>query len=364
MTVFLSLLLLFGAVEQKRAVPQFERLSKQAAVAREANRLDQAAGLYRQALKLNPSWAEGWWSLGTLLYDQDHYSEARDAFRHFLDSGQKDARALALLGLCEFQTKEYELSLGHLNQARRLGIPTDQIKQVVLYHAALLLTHFEQFESALQILLDLARQGNESPSVIEASGLAALRKPILPNELASDDRALVFRTGRAVLTGGERRAVEAQKLFEQLVADYPNTPNVHYLYASFLLLSSSDQALQEFNKELEIDPRHLPALVASALEYEKRGEPESGLKQAEQAVDVAPKSFAAHAALGKLLVATGKVDSGIQELETSVRLAPDSPQTRIALASAYAKAGRQADAAKQRQEFLNLKKRAEESGEK
>jgi hypothetical protein len=37
-------------------------------------------------------------------------------------------------------------------------------------------------------------------------------------------------------------------------------------------------------------------------------------------------------------------------------LAPASPQVRIALATAYAKAGRKDDAARERQEFLKLRK--------
>jgi predicted Zn-dependent protease len=55
------------------------------------------------------------------------------------------------------------------------------------------------------------------------------------------------------------------------------------------------------------------------------------------------------------LVESGDVAKGIKELELSKLQAPDSPQTRIALASAYAKAGRSEDAARERAEFLKLK---------
>ena len=64
--------------------PTFDRVSKAATEARTQNRIPGAIGLYRQAVKLRPSWAEGWWFLGELLYDQNQYPEARDALRRLI----------------------------------------------------------------------------------------------------------------------------------------------------------------------------------------------------------------------------------------------------------------------------------------
>ena len=355
---------LAGATEPKRVTPpsvQFDRLSKQADAAREQNKLDDAVKLYRQALKLKPAWKEGWWYLSTLLYDQDRYPEARDGFRRFTALDSKVGPGFALLGLCEFNTKEFPQALAHLNQGRRLGIPSDQMNTVVLYHVALLLIHFEQFESAGQILLEFALQGKASDAIIDAAGLAGLRKPLLPAEIPADDHAMITLAGRALEAAGARNAAEAQKLFEELVTSYSGKPNVHYLYGSFLLQSDPNTAVKEFQKELELQPNHVPALVAIAMEYVKEGDAAKGAEYAERSVKVDPASFAAHAALGKVLSETGPVERAIQELEAAERLAPDSPQVRIALASEYAKVGRSEDAAKERAEFLRLKQLAEKT---
>jgi len=358
--LFLALLL----ADTAKPSPAFDRIARQAASARDQNRLDDALGLYRQAVKLRPNWAEGWWFLGTILYDRDQYPEARDALRRFVPLDARDARGPALLGLCEYHTGEYDSSLRHLNAARRLGLRDNaSIETVVLYHAALLLTRFEQYESALSILMDFARRNNESPSVIEAAGLAALRKPLLPPELPESAGPLVFATGRAVFLTAQRKPAEARKAFEDLLAAYPAEPNLHYLYGSFLLVDDPSSGLGEFEKELAISPAHLPSLVVLALEYQKRGDPAKGRVYAQQAVEAAPNSFAARTALGKLLLDLDDAPGAIRELETALRLAPDSPQVRIALASAYAKAGRKDDAARQRAEFLKLKKIAEAAGE-
>src|SRR5215467_14324094 len=49
----------------------FEQLTDRAKAASERNQLDEAAHLYRRALAFRPRWAEGWWALGTIEYDQD-----------------------------------------------------------------------------------------------------------------------------------------------------------------------------------------------------------------------------------------------------------------------------------------------------
>src|SRR5207245_9829581 len=65
------------------AIP-FEEIARRAAEAREKDQIDEAIRWYRQGTQLRPRWDEGLWYLATLLYDQDHYADARDAFRRFL----------------------------------------------------------------------------------------------------------------------------------------------------------------------------------------------------------------------------------------------------------------------------------------
>ncbi len=101
--------------------PSFDQLAKKAAAAKEAGQLDDAIQYYGQALGLRPGWMEGHWALGTLLYDLDRYSEARDHFRRVVQAEPKNSLALAFKGLCELQLKNYERALGELQQARALG---------------------------------------------------------------------------------------------------------------------------------------------------------------------------------------------------------------------------------------------------
>src|SRR5215831_15543334 len=127
---------------------QFERTAKRAAQARDQNNVEDAVALYRAALKLKPSWLEGWWDLGTILYDADRYDEARPAFHRLTNLKPDGAPAWVMLGLCEFEVRDYEQSLQHLRRAQVGTGPGNnlELKSVAQYHLAILYTRFEQYE--------------------------------------------------------------------------------------------------------------------------------------------------------------------------------------------------------------------------
>jgi predicted Zn-dependent protease len=178
--------------------------------------------------------------------------------------------------------------------------------------------------------------------------------PFLPAEIPPDKRELVLMAGRGAFGMSAHHPAEAQKAFQDLVSRYPGTPNVHYAYGVFLLADQSDVALREFQRELEISPDHLAAMLQLAFEYIKLNDYQAALPYAEKAVKTSPNQFAAHNALGRVLVETGDLDRGVSELELGVKMAPDSPAMHFALAHAYSKAGRKQDAARERATFLKL----------
>jgi tetratricopeptide (TPR) repeat protein len=323
--------------------------------ARQANRLGEAYDHYVKALELRPTWAEGWWDIGAILYDGDRYAEARDAFRNLVALEPKRGPAWGMLGLCEFQTHEYERAVISMQRGRALGFGQSQeIESVVRYHTALLYIRFEQFEIAYDILSEFMQVGNDSPKVVEAFGLTLLRMPFLPAEIPTDKREQVLLAGRAGFFMAARRSDEARTAFDALLKRYPDAPNVHYAMGVFLMNQDADAALKEFKRELEISPAHYPAMVQMAFEYLKRGDYQTALPLAEKGVQLAPKMYAARNVLGRLLLETGQIERAVKELEEGVRLAPTSPEMHFALARAYTRAGRQADAARERELFKQL----------
>ena len=199
-----------------------------------------------------------------------------------------------------------------------------------------------------------AAQGDDNPRVIEAMGLATLRMPLLPSEAPPDRREMILMAGRASYMMATRNTAAAETAFQALAARYPERPNVHYAYGVFLLAEKPDKALEEFKKELEIQPGHPSALMQIAYEYLNRGDAKTALPWAQQAVAAAPKEFAAHKALGQALIDAGDIEGAIKELLVGIELAPESPGLHFQLARAYQRAGRMEDAQRERDEFTRL----------
>src|SRR3982751_6405980 len=145
--------------------------------------------------------------------------------------------------------------------------------------------------------------------------------------------------------------IDAEHDFEQLVRAYGGTPNVHYLYGLFLLRDRSGKALDQFHEELRISPNHAPAMIQIAQELLKQGQVDTAARWATGAVRLAPRNFLARRVLGQIRLEAGDTAGAISELETALKLESDSPSVHYTLARAYQRAGRTAEAERERATF-------------
>ena len=342
---------------QTQANPEteFARFVKLADEARQAERFDEAVSLYAQALKIKPKWPDGWWYVGAIFYQKDLYPQARDAFQNLVALEPERGPAWAMLGLCLFQTGEYERAALALQRGRSQGVSDNsELANVVRYHTALMYIRFEYFENAYDVLTEFVRTGQESGKVVEAFGLTMLRMPLLPKEIPAPQREKILIAGQAGYHMAARRLEQARAAFDTLLSQYPNEPNVHYGFGVYMLSQDADVAMKEFKRELEISPNHFPSMVQMAFEYLKRDQFDEALPLAEKSVQLAPKLYAARNVLGRVLLELGQVERSIKELEEGVKLAPSSPEMHFALARAYTRAGRKQEAAREREIFKQL----------
>jgi tetratricopeptide (TPR) repeat protein len=347
---------LFSILLGAQASLEFSTLALQADQARDAGRYADAASLYRRALTMRPNWAEGQWSLATVQYELQQYVPCRDQLRRLFAKNSPGSLPVAVLGLCEFGTKEYPLALRHLTMARQMGLPeTSDLTKAAVLTEALLWNKNGGFEQAMALYPLLMKLNPDSPRLVIGAGLTALRQAKFPDEVEPQSRELTIKLGRAILLAADRRAAEAKPLFEEVAAQYPGVNNVHYSFGAFLLGADAPRALAEFEKELTLQPNHVPALVSLTMEYLKSADPAKAKTYADRAVKIAPTNFAARASLGRVLNDLEDVPGAIRELEMAAKLAPDSPQVRFSLGAAYAKAGRTKEAAREREIFQKLK---------
>lgn len=342
----------------------FDQVVSEAEQARSAKRTQEAISLYKRALAMRPSWKEGWWALGSIYYTADDFKSCRNAYRRLTSLDPEGGPAWTMAGLCEVGLKNYPSALEALERGRDLGGGTREINDVARLQLAKLYIKSEQYEKALGIIASMIETGSTDPRLGPLAGLGVLRRAQFPEEVPASDRELVYLAGRAFWSAASKPVAETQHEFDLLLSKYPEAPGSHYFYGTFLLTGDTDHAIAEFQKELTVNPNHVPALAAIASEYLKRNDAENGLPYAKKAVELRPEAPGTHALLGRLLLLHGDTDRSLKELEAARQLAPEDPQIRFTLASVYTKLGRTADATRERQEFVRLQGSGANSGVK
>lgn len=352
--VVLVFLPLLSFASEPQTNSRFADLAARAKQASEENRLDDARQLYTKAVTIRPNWADGWWSLGTLEYDENHYAKAGRDFKQVIRLQPANGTAHAMLGLCQFELKEDAPALANLVEADKRGIVNnDELRRVALYHMGLLELRAFRFGDAFDTLHDLSNEGITSAELFTALGEAAL---LIHPQAAEDDnsQSVIRKVGEAEALAGQKQFDSADKIYTALISQNPEFPNLHFAYARMLLEAhSEDQAIEQFRAELKRDPGNVNSMLEIAsVEFQQ--DSEDGLKYAEKAARLAPGLPFAHYMLGMLRLDLGDAAGAIPELEIVRKDFPKQPKIYFVLGNAYARVGRKADAARARAEFVRL----------
>jgi tetratricopeptide (TPR) repeat protein len=347
----LAVFLTTNQVPQRPPQKTFEMIAKRADVERAGDRVNDAIELYTEGVRLRPSWSEGWWSLGSLLYDQDRFPEAQAAFKRFAAIAPRPGPAYAFLGLCEYETQDYDRALQHFRQWVRAGwAGTPELLDVAVFHFALLLTREGRFLEALYLLATEEGKMGSSPALVEAMGLASLRMKSLPQDYPPQRREMVWLAGEAALRASSypQDFARVDEYARRLLSRYDLEPNVHYFRGTLYGFEhKNSEAAVEFRRELEISTEHVPAMVEIARIDVSNNQLVEAMSLAKRAAEIEPKNPEARHVLGQVLFATRQFRESAEELEAAKQLAPDSAPIRIHLARVYNALGRKEEAEKE-----------------
>lgn len=360
MKAAIALLLSITSIAAGQASTQsFEDLTRSAQEAYNAQHDDDAARLYAEAVKLKPDFAQGWWAIGMIDYQHDRYPECRDALTRMVALDATAAPGFALLGLCEFRTRQYDLSFQHLKTAHML-VPVREAGGPLLdmanFHLVMLLTQQGAFELAQDVAIQVALKHRDNPDMMFAAGLACLRMSILPEEVPQNQRQVVAMAGKAYWDLITQPPEQTEADFKALVAAYPNFPNVHFFYATYLAAHHPEESVPEFLAELKVQPDSVPARVSLALRYITDGKTTEALKYAREAVALSPDSVGCQLALGEALKAGGDDQNALAAYQAAEKLDPESAKVRLYLVNAYRAVGRVDDMRREREEYDRIKK--------
>jgi tetratricopeptide (TPR) repeat protein len=338
-------------------------VSKKAAAARDSERLDEAVVLYRKALALRPSWAEGWWSLGTISYDRSEYSGAAKAFQKVVVLAPSNGTAFVMLGLSEFEMGRDDLALKHIQRGAALGLDKNpELHHVALYHEGVLLQRQGKFEGSKDVLQQLCREGVRSDEAAVALGMTLLRQRSgTPPVAGSAEASIVSRVGQAGCLSGQSKFDEARNQFGELVSQHSNYPGIHYAFGMVLIDASDPKAaVTQFKQEIENNPTDVMSRlqIASAM---YKIDSAAGIRYAEEAVKLASQEPFAHYLLGLSRLDVDQYQEAIPELELAEKGLPHEAKVYAALASAYSRAGRKQEAAEARATFARLNEQMKKS---
>jgi tetratricopeptide (TPR) repeat protein len=344
------------------AAEGFEEFARRAAEAQQSGNAAAAIENYQKALQLRPQWDDGRWNLAMLFFSTARYPEAIASLKSFVEQKPTFGTAWAVMGLSEFETRDYKNALIHLERGEEFGFGgSAESVRIARIRLAALLSQEGQFERAMQTLAPETASNVLDKQVQFALGMSLLRMRLLPEQVEPSKKALVETAGEIAALLQNSKYDLAFPKFELLLKEYPSTPFLHYADGTALLaLSKYDEAEKQLRDELKISQQsELPYLRLASLALKRRRAAEA-LPLAQRAAQIAADSAEAHYLWGRASLELGQDQSAIRELEAAGRLSPASPEVHYNLAKAYARAKLPEKAEQERAVFTRLNALAEE----
>ena len=142
---------------------------------------------------------------------------------------------------------------------------------------------------------------------------------------------------------------EAEKEYRLILKQDPKLPGIHFRLGRLILSRPgagpevSDQARQEFEQELRLDPSNAAAECVLGELARQHQQFEEAVNHFSRAAQLDSHFSEAYLGLGISLIAVKRYADAIPPLETAVKLEPQNPDARYNLATAYTRAGRKQD---------------------
>ena len=146
---------------------------------------------------------------------------------------------------------------------------------------------------------------------------------------------------------------DAQREYETILEEHPDTPSIHYLLGRLLLsrpdgnAQSAERAKQEFQKELQIDPKNAGAEYILGEMARQETQWDDAIAHFTRATKLDASFGDAYMSLGFCLVSVKRYEEAIAPLEVAVRMQQGNPSAHYNLAVALSRTGKKEEAEKE-----------------
>jgi Tfp pilus assembly protein PilF len=142
---------------------------------------------------------------------------------------------------------------------------------------------------------------------------------------------------------------DAERIYRQILKTNPELPGVHYRLGRVLVSKpnfgpeAAEEAKQEFEKELQIDPSNAGAEYVLGEMAKQKQDWDDAIRHFSRAARLDASLGDAFVGWGGSLVSQKEFAEAIAPLERAVKLQPENPAAHYMLAIAYARSGRKED---------------------
>jgi tetratricopeptide (TPR) repeat protein len=347
--------------------PQTEVHLKKAAQASARQAWAEAAEEYKKVLKLDPGNAEAQARLGIAYQNARLVPEALRALERALQLDPRLPEVPALLGLDYARLDRYSEALPYLEKA-----------------------FAEESEPAVRSLV--GQQLAQSYFVLGKQGLGLTTVQKL-RDLFPDDADVLYAAAKAyanLWNDAVQRMIakapgsyqvhqmlaevlDAQEKYSQAAEEYrrilqidPNLPGAHYRLGRMILRADpsnrgNEEALVQFQKELEINPVDVPTHVEIGELQLQFHQFDEASRSFSRALELDPSYAAARVGLAKGWIARKEYQKAVEQLDEAVRQAPEDETIYYNLMIAFRSMGRLDQAQKALGKFQDLKKTKDQS---
>ena len=286
--------------------------------------LDEAIEAYKEAIRINPEYADAHFNLGIVLEDKGHFEEAVKAYREAIRINPEFAKAYNNLGLALYNNGQLDEAIKACKEAIRIN-PED----VGAYsNLGVALVGKGNIDEAMEIFKKVIRINPEYAEVHNNLG----------NALAD-----------------KGRIDEAIKAYKEAIRLNPKSADAHN-NLGFILYNKGhfDEAIKEYKEAIKNKPKYVMAYNNLGNALKDRGQIEEAVKAYREAIRINPEHAGAYYNLGLLFYGKGQLDDAIEAYKEAIRLNPKSADAHNNLGLALYNKGQLDEAIKEYKDAIRI----------
>ncbi len=312
--------------------------------------LDAAIEQLQEVLKSSANNVPAQLLMGAVNYAKGDYSQAEMYLSNVMGVDPQNASARKLLALTFYREGRSQQAL---NALRPLvpNQPTDAELAALLQRAAAEGVGTPKGIAAAEAATPVPMPGSSGPYAQAggalASGNGAEAIKLLEATPAKNESEAAQRTTLLVMAYvREKQPAKAVQTAAAYAAKHPDDSAAHLVYGTALIANQQrDQARQQYNAALKLDPKNVGAQLSLASLDVSEGHAKDAEARYASVLQQDPRNVPALLSLGRLAVQRGDQAAAIRRFQQLIDAAPKLPAGYVELTLLYSRAGRFDEAA-------------------